>query len=206
MRAPKKGSISLQDRDLVLLQGLFESRIMSSAHVSALYFDGRAEAAKKRVQKLKAAGLIAERPRKAFEPAIIFLTLAGLEPLRQRGILAKYPAFDLPALERRARVSPLTLRHELDVMDVKASVSSAVQKSQAFTLAEFTTWPLLNEFEVDGQVVRPDGFMRIHEKEADGGLSEHAFFLEVDRSTETQGTLVQKADCYLDYYKSGGSG
>ena len=194
----------MQARDIALLRGLFESRVMSSAHVSSLYFDGRAEAAKKRIQKLKTAGLINERARKAFEPAIFYLTMAGLEPLRERGILSEYPSFDLPALERRARVSPITLRHELDVMDVKASVASAIQKSDVFTLAEFTTWPLLNEFHLDGQVVKPDGFIRIHENEADGGLSEHAFFLEVDRSTETQGALVGKAGCYLDYYKSGG--
>jgi hypothetical protein len=53
-------------------------------------------------------------------------------------------------------------------------------------------------------VVKPDGFIRIHEKEKDGGVSEHTFFLEVDRSTETQRTVVNRAGCYLDYYKSGG--
>jgi hypothetical protein len=53
-------------------------------------------------------------------------------------------------------------------------------------------------------LVKPDGFIRIHEKENDGGFSEHTFFLEVDRSTEKQETLVNRAGCYLDYYKSGG--
>lgn len=50
----------------------------------------------------------------------------------------------------------------------------------------------------------PDGFIRVHEKENDGGVSEHTFFLEVDRSSETQETLVNRAASYLDYYKSGG--
>lgn len=53
-------------------------------------------------------------------------------------------------------------------------------------------------------LVKPDGFIRIHEKEKGDGLFEHSFFLEVDRSSETQDTLVARAGCYWDYYKSGG--
>jgi len=49
--------ISLQKRDLALLRGLFESRVMTNDHATALYFEGKSEAAKKRLQKLKAAGL-----------------------------------------------------------------------------------------------------------------------------------------------------
>ena len=52
--------------------------------------------------------------------------------------------------------------------------------------------------------MKPDGFIRIHEKESDGGLSEHTFFLEVDRSSESQEILAAKGHCYLDYYRSGG--
>jgi len=200
----KAKSISLQDRDLELLTGLFESRVMTSAHVTSLYFNGRGEAAKKRLQKLKGVGFIAERPHRVSEHAMLFLTRKAFSLLGEKGVLQKYPAFTLPALERRARVSDLTLSHELEVMNVKAALCAEIRKTEQFTVAEFTTWPLLNEFEIDGHLVRPDGFIRIHEKESGGGLSEHAFFLEVDCSTETQGTLVRKAESYLGYYKSGG--
>lgn len=54
--------IDLQPRDVALLRGFFESRIMNLAHVSALYFDGKSDMAKKRVQKLKKAGLLREHP------------------------------------------------------------------------------------------------------------------------------------------------
>jgi hypothetical protein len=206
-----KVSIVLQDRDIGFLRGLFESRVMTASHASSLYFDGRHEMTKKRLQKLKSAGLIAERPRRAFEPAILYLTRKGLGPLVERGILRDYPEFDLPALERRARVSGLTLRHELEVMEIKVAFASSVTKSPALALAEFNTWPLLNEFKVfqdragnSEVLVRPDGFIRIHEKEQGGGLSEHALFLEVDRSTESQEVLASKAACYLAYYKTGG--
>src|SRR5882762_6280691 len=102
------GSPVLQDRDLALLRGLFECRVMTTEHAASLHFGGSKEAAKKRLQKLKAAGLIGERPRRAFEPSVLFLTRKGLIPLSLRGILAEYPGFDVPALERRAHVSPIT--------------------------------------------------------------------------------------------------
>src|SRR5690349_14639011 len=114
-------SVSLQGRDFSLLRSLFESRVMTTDHAAAIYFDGKNEAAKKRLQKLKVAGLVGERPRRAFEPSVLFLTRKGLELLQEQGVLAQYPAFSLPALDRRARVSDLTIRHELEVMDVKTA-------------------------------------------------------------------------------------
>ena len=76
MRAAKKldDAISLQQRDVALLKSLFECRVMTTDHATALYFDGNYVPAKKRLQKLKAAGLISERPRKVFGPSILFLT------------------------------------------------------------------------------------------------------------------------------------
>src|ERR1017187_10019418 len=93
-------SIEFQDRDFTLLRGLFECRVMTNDHATALYFKRKNEAAKKRLQKLKAAGLISERPRRAFEPSILFLTRKGLVLLQDKGVLNDYPSFDLPALDR----------------------------------------------------------------------------------------------------------
>lgn len=203
-------SIQLTKRDLEVLRGLFESRVMTSAHIAALYFKGSREAAKKRLQKIKAAGLINERKRRVNEPAVFFLTRKGFSLLADEGQLENFPKLSVSAFEKRADVSALTIRHELEVMDVKAAFYSALKKSETFSIAEFSTWPRLHEFKASrpGQatevLVKPDGFVRIHEKEKDGAVSEHTFFLEVDRSSETQGTLVNRAACYLDYYKSGG--
>ena len=204
-------SVNFQDRDLVILRGLFESRVMTSAHVAALYFGGRKEAAKKRLQKLKTAGLIGERGRRVYEHSVLYLTQKALVFLREQGVLSEYPQLGPFSLEKRARVSNITIHHELEIMDVKTAFHSAISKKTAFTIAEFSTWPLLYQFEAfrsgHGRrevAVKPDGFIRIHEKEPDGGLSEHTYFLEVDRSSETQDTLVTRASSYLDYYKSGG--
>jgi hypothetical protein len=125
--------------------------------------------------------------------------------------LIKYPSFDLPVLDRRARVSDLTIRHELEVMDVKAAFHAAIKTTPSLTIEEFNTWPLLNEFTAyrpggNGTeiTVKPDGFIRIHETDTTGGKFERAFFLELDRSSEVQETLVAKAVYYLDYYRRGG--
>jgi hypothetical protein len=202
----------LKDRDIGLLRGLFESRIMTGTHIATLFFDDKSEYAKKRLQQLKGAGLIAERPRRPSEPAVLFLTRKALALLRERGDLEKYPQFGLTALERRAGVSDLTIRHELEVMDVKAAFHVAIRTTRAFSLAVFSTWPLLNEFEVAppgyggrSVLVKPDGFILIHEEERDGGVSAHPpFFLEVDRGGELQDILTAKAGRYLEYYRSGG--
>ena len=179
-------------------------------HISILHFDGKREATRKRLQKLKAAGFIAERPRRIQEPAVLFLTGKAFSLLKGNGILVNYPAIPAATLEKRAHVSDLTLRHELEVMDAKAAFHSAISNDPRLTLDVFSTWPLLNQFEgvrpgaKKSVLVKPDGFIQIHETEPDGETSEHTFFLEVDRSTEVQETLVERAGCYLDYYKSGG--
>src|ERR1039458_7729891 len=202
-------TLEVQDRDRLLLRGLFESRVMTTAHATALYFDNKIDAANKRLQKLKSCGFIGERPRRAFQPSVLFLTRNGIKQLETAGILQNYPSFALPALDRRARVSDRTIGHELEVMDVKAAFHSAIKTWPARTIAEFSTWPLLNEFKAyrPGHKsievpVKPDGFIRIHEAEADGGKFERTFFLEVDCSNEAQDILVAKAGCYFDYYKS----
>jgi len=208
------GTIEIQERDLDLLRGLFESRVMTLAHAAVLHFDGRREAAKKRMQKLKAAGIVGERTRGIRDPSTLFLKPRAFDLLHQYGCLKDYPTIGRKALEKRASVSDLTVRHELEVMSVKAALVSAVNSTERFTVAEFSTWPLLHQFvarrsaidplQSGTLILKPDGFIRMHEQEPDGGRSEHTFFLEVDRSTEPQETLRRKALCYLDYYKRGG--
>ena len=145
------------------------------------------------------------------EPSVLFLTRKGHAILEKQQLLSAFPKLSTAVFEKRASVSDLTLRHELEVMDVKAAFHSALRKSEVFNIAEFSTWPRLHEFHATrpgyggGKVlVKPDGFIRIHEKRKMKAFPEHTFFLEVDRSTETQETLLNRAGCYLDYYKSGG--
>jgi hypothetical protein len=43
MSAEKRLAIKLQPRDFALLRALFESRVMTLPHISAVYFDGKRE-------------------------------------------------------------------------------------------------------------------------------------------------------------------
>lgn len=208
-------SIVLQPRDASLLRGLFDSRVMTLSHISRLYFGGRDEAAKKRVQKLKVAGFLGERARRAYARSVLFLTRKGFQMLVEDGQLSQYPQLSWRMLEKRMQVSQLTLRHELEIQDVKTALTLAVSQTKTFSIAEFSTWPLLYEFRVtlptSGStfarpeiLLKPDGFISIMEKNVAGEEFRRLFFLEVDRSTETLNTLVTKALAYREYYRTGG--
>jgi hypothetical protein len=200
--------LQLQPRDLDLLRELFLSRLLTLSQAADIHFVSKREMAKKRIQKLKAAGLIGVRTRKPYEPSLHFLTRIGFETIRERGLLSVFPNFSWSVLEQRLQVSDLTLRHELNVMDTKAAFFTAARTDPILEIAEFSTWPSLYQFSVisrDGtqMLVKPDGFIRLHQKVA-AEKFEHVFFLELDRSTETLDTLARRAQAYLAYYRSGG--
>lgn len=202
---------SLQPRDVEILTTLFECRVMTAKHIADIHFDGSRAAVKQRVRKLKAAGFLHERPRMVTEPATLFLTKKAYALLNERGIIAKYPKLNTITYQKRTQVSERTLRHELEVMDVKAAFHSTLVESDVFSVEEFTTWPMLNQFvvSIDGQtgtdcIVMPDGYIRLRERGPNGIVFFRDFFLEVDRSFEGHGILTKKGECYREYYKSGG--
>ena len=198
MLPARVGRIRLQARDIAILRGLFECRVMTIDHAAALYFEARREYAKKRLQKLKIEGLIGERPRLQFERSVLFIKTKGLIALRQEGILDLYPDLGTVALTRRAQVSEMTLRHELAVMDLKVAFHLRANCDSSISVLEFTTWPLLNQFDVNGSIVKPDAFVRLNENLADG-TREHCFFVELDRSTEPFSMLCARAQNYRSF-------
>lgn len=205
----EKLGIAIRPRDLELMRGLYESRVMTLAHIAAIHFDSKSEAAKKRVQKLKRAGLLRERARHVSQPSVLSLSPRALEIILADGLPDHFPKLSRPQMERRSRVSELTLRHELQVMDVKAALVGAIRANPKLTHKSFTTWPVLNEFTAshpDGRIVpvEPDGFLMFTVKEKNGIESPYRFFLEVDRGSEVQDRLATRAACYRDYYYHGG--
>ena len=143
---PSSPAVSLQDRDFAILKEMLESRVMTGGHVASIYFDGKKEATKKRLHKLKIAGYIGERARMPNEQAVLSLTQKGLKLLKEHGVLTDYPPASIKTLEKRARVSNFTLRHELEVMDVKTVFHAAIQETKEFSIAEFTTWTQMHQF------------------------------------------------------------
>jgi hypothetical protein len=205
-------NIIVQPRDLEFLGLLLHTRILTLTHAVTLIFNGGKEAAKKRVQKLKTAGLVLERRRRVYEPSVLYLSKRGFECLREHGALPEECA-DITSFSKRAAISELTLRHELQVLDVKVAFHEAAKRRENVSLAEFSTWPRQYEFSVREddarysgvKTVKPDGYVRIHQKEESGDTTwEHLFFLEIDRSTEKLETLVQKAVYYNRFYREGG--
>ena len=63
--------VEITDRDLQILRGFFEARVMTAEHVAAIYFGGRHEAARKRLAKLKTAGYVGERPRRPADARLL---------------------------------------------------------------------------------------------------------------------------------------
>ena len=201
---PAPEGLDVTARDVEILRGLFECRILTVEQVTAIYFEDRDPAARKRMWKLKKADLVRERPRRAYEPALLFLSRKALRLLVEHGHIADYPKLSAAAYEKRTRVSPLTLRHEIEVNDVKAAFAKAIRNTEGVSLPQFSTWPTLIQFwgyTRRGQRVRvqPDGFLRIRQGEA-----ECSFFVEVDRSSESHWRIAEKIDCYLDFYRRGG--
>src|SRR5438094_25925 len=129
--------VELQPRDLEILRGLFDARIMTAEHVAAIYFSGRYEAARKRLMKLKSGGFVGQRPRRAYDPAILFLTRKAFVALIQRGAITDFPRISWKSLEKRVRVSPLTLKHELEVQEVRAAFHLAIEPLAHLRVAEF---------------------------------------------------------------------
>lgn len=209
MSAFDMASLQLTDRDYTFLRGLFESRVMTLKQIGALYYESKHDYAIKRVRKIKLAGLIGEGKRLVNQPSVLHLTRQGFLLLERHGKLDNLPRISSRKFETRARVSERTLKHELEVMDVKVAFHSALAKSGRFSIAEFSTWPLLYEFETsraghgrDG-LMQPDGFIRFHENETGNMVHAHDFFLEIDRSNEGLNVLAEKSACYFDYYRSG---
>jgi hypothetical protein len=129
--------------------------------------------------------------------------------LCERGTIDDLPRMSWPSLEKRVRVSPLTLQHEMEVQDVRATLHSATSEVEGLSIEQFSTWPRLYEFDAfnpEGAAVtvKPDGFIRLHHRAENGETVAHFFFLELDRSTEPQETLANRAHCYRDFYQRGG--
>jgi hypothetical protein len=204
-----RNHIEIQERDVEVLLDLFECRVMTRRQAAILHFGERPEACKRRLYLLRQSGYIANRARQPHEPAVMTLTRRGFQLLEGRGCLARYPSVSWQRTAGRLRVSPLTIRHEVDVMDFRAAIVADVAKDARLAISGMSTWPQMIGFlasNSDGHpsAVRPDGFLCVRASEMNGHKSECYFFLEIDRSTESQSKLIERMYCYKDFYRRGG--
>lgn len=205
--------LHLTARDRAVLVGLFEARVFTLKQLAQLYFDDRYEMTKKRLQKLKAAGYVRALKRAPFQPSALVLAKKGFLAVRHADELARYPEIPWNTFYKRTQIADSTLRHELTVSEVRVALLLAIRERTNWELLELTTWPSLISFEVrfsvkrDGltfrkaMTIRPDGLLRVREKFPDGSFRDLKFYLEVDRGTESQGRLEQKARAYSNHRK-----
>ncbi|MEM9753491.1 MAG: replication-relaxation family protein [Planctomycetota bacterium] len=207
----------VQARDLAILRGFYECRTMTLRHVADLHFAGSYKAAQKRVAVLKRAGLLRElTPVGVGESAALVFRPKAYRLLVEHQALGELPAVGWKVLEKRADISPVTLRHELDVVSVRAAFENSARSSESPTLevVRFTTWPRLVKFrsrrlrpkagESPLLTLHPDGYAEVATASTIEPHRRWYFFLEVDRSTESLDRLVEKMHAYRDFYTRGG--
>ncbi len=162
--------------------------------------------AKKRVHRLKSAGLVIERPRRIGEPSILHLTWKGYVALKSGGHVPDDSQLSPKTFQRRMAVSDLTLAHELAIADVRVAFTPAVAERKHFTLMDFDVWPRRYDFSVSRGYshvsMKPDGFIRLAERR-DNEEFEYDFFLEVDTGSETLERVVEKCINYREHFRSG---
>jgi hypothetical protein len=211
--SPTHKTTKLTPRDYQVLIGLFEARVFTLKQLATLFFEDRYETAKKRLQKLKAAGYVRQRPRQPFQPVALVLAKIGFDTIRHMPELARYPEIAWHTFYKRTQIANSTLLHELAVSESRVQLTTAIHQRPDLDLLEFTTWPTLIQFDArtsierDGltyrktSTIRPDGLFRIRQHFPHRPARELHFYLEVDRSTESQSTLHAKALAYQDRYR-----
>ena len=211
---PERG-VQLQDRDWELLIGLFESRTMLRKHLLDLYFSDVRDYGEKRIPRLTKGGYIGEREytqiRGQYSPAIRYLTSKGLRALEEKSQLISAHGLSWEVLEKRLGGAQSSITHELEIVDIKVALTTALRGHPSLTLETFATWPRLFQFEAEHfetkqlQPLKPDAYIEIHETVGAGDeVDEYRYFLEHDRSHEVRRLLEGKAYGYNHFYRDGG--
>ncbi|MGV3772111.1 MAG: replication-relaxation family protein [Verrucomicrobiales bacterium] len=162
--------IILQNRDIGLLISLAETGALSILQISHLHFQGRKEAASKRLQKLQRGGLITRVP-----------NLQGGFGLskKSRSVLTSH------GFKPKSCPNSYQWEHHQMMMDVKMAIES--------------TFPALcpqvncspQSFNIHDRVIKPD----LTATYTFDGCERH-YFVEVDRGTEALRVINEKVDGY----------
>lgn len=201
--------MAIQPRDLALLADVFESRFTTVRHAAALHFDGRFEMARKRLAKLSRAGLLHRQAVRIAGGAVIFaFARPALDVLVRYGFLpaGSEASWTATLRKRFSGLSPLTLAHEVGLLDLKAALSNAVQTQAHLRLIDFGVWPAPHTFAVSVRsrrvTVRPDGFIHLRSHSATAEPEDLRFYLEYDRGTETLRRIEAKVAGYLAHRRA----
>jgi hypothetical protein len=196
----------LRERDLALLDGLYQHRFLTRQQLQILFFTdpGSPRPAQRRLHRLRDDGLIARRalalPDGRREPEPYYcLTPDGAQLVAHRN--------QLPLTEARRRAAdaisnPLFVRHALAGGDLHCALIRAARTEPAHRcLPEWWRGELAVEarFAENGKptLLRPDGYTRYQ-----AGDDIHHLLLEVDLGTMSLPRLLAKLDRYRAFSRS----
>ena len=203
-RPSSRGRVVLVSGDVALFKLVYEFRLLRREHLSAL--TGRPS---KRLHR-RLLTLVRSR----------YLTniklpqqkhIYGLGPLALP-VLVEDGAADPDMLAQRSRVHELKelfLKHEMMVVDLHAMLALATRGHDLRLVAWREGMELYDSVTVsdhDGQKklsVRPDAFFTLEDSRRLPGANQAHFFLEADRSTETQPRFRDKIRAYWHYIEEG---
>lgn len=200
--------IRLTERDLDIVQAVYECRVLTTQHLQTLFFPS-AHTAYARLSALYHHGLLERKflglyADKMNTPILYILDKRGAELLRaERGIEVVWT--------RDSRLLTTTfLEHTLAINTVRVAVMKACQTTAGISLL---TWQGENDLKADydrvnirsesGRLVNvsviPDSYFALQTPHG----AAH-FFLELDRGTMTTKRFKTKIVAYQTYYAGGG--
>lgn len=199
--------LRLTERDLDILQAVYEYEILSTQQLQTLFFPS-SQTAYARLSLLYHHGLLERRflglyADKMNTPLLYVLDKRGADALQaQRGV-------EVTWRKRNRHVTITFLEHALAINQVRVAIAKACQLREGFELIH---WRGENELKADYERVTietemgrkvsisliPDSYFVL---QTPNGVAH--FFLEVDRGTETVKRFKTKIEAYQVYYASG---
>jgi len=197
---PAKNGFELQDRDIELLNHIFQLRLATIDHLSAL--SGRSvRALWNRLLKLKQRRYLASVAR-FMQKQVYAIGPKGVPVLVEHG----YAPRDLA--EKRLRHHELTeigIRHSLFIADIHTRMI-VLTRNSPIQLSHWQEGPALWDSVIahEGESpipVRPDAYFTLKRTDQPEGKNTVHVFLEADRSTMAHSRMAAKIAGYLAYYE-----
>lgn len=206
-RVPDPPPIRLTERDLDVIQAVYEYRVLTTQHLQALFFPS-VHRAYERLSALYQHGFLDRRflgvyIDKMNTPILYVLDKRGAEVLQaQRGIEVEWSS-------SLKQVSTQFLEHGLAINQVRIAFTLACRAQAGF---ELVRWRGENDLKADYDRVTirtatgrsetvsliPDSYFVLNTP-----LGVAHFFLELDRGSMATKRFGQKVAAYIQYYRSG---
>lgn len=206
-RPEKPSPLILQSRDREILVTVYGHRFLSSEQIRDMFF-GCTTRSNARMRKLWENEYL---DRHYLLPLAFHGSSQTIYSLGPRGVdmVTESLGVDRAEVKRNrdkdCQLNPFFIEHILSINDFRISFQGAVERHHEL---QFERWinerDIQDEYKVhrNGKVIkhriRPDGYGRYWYKE-----KLYSCFLELDRSTETDGKFEGKVRSYMDYRRSG---